>query len=76
MAEEKVTYDYSKLKGLIREHCGNQKTFADAIGIGITTLHSRLNNDTYFDQEEIRKANAVFGIDDPMMSDQIFFTRA
>ena len=64
MARKKVIYEYNKLKGLIREHCGNQKTFADAIGISATTLQSRLNSDTYFNQEEIRKAIALFGVTD------------
>ena len=72
----KVIYDYSKLRGLIREHFGTNANFATALGIGLTTLHSRLNSETYFNQEEIRRANRLFGITDPLESDKIFFTHS
>lgn len=71
-----IVYDYSKLRGLIREHFGTNAKFAAALGIGLTTLHSRLNGETYFNQEEIRRANSFFGVTDPVESDRIFFTHS
>ncbi len=71
-----IVYDYSKLRGLIRERFGTQAKFAEALGISHTTLQTRLRNETYFNQEEIRRANQLFGIDDPLESDKIFFTHS
>jgi hypothetical protein len=70
-----TVYNYRKLRGMIREYCGTLKAYADSIGIGTTALHSRLNSDVPFTQEEIRKTNELFGITDPHLTDQIFFTK-
>ena len=40
-----MSWDYSKLRGKIREVCGTQDAFADRIGIGRVSLSQRLNND-------------------------------
>lgn len=70
-----MSYNYQKLRGLIKEHFDTNEKFAKALGISLTTLQSRLNNTTYFDQEEIRRANELFGVTNPEESDRIFFTR-
>ncbi|MGB4610948.1 MAG: DUF739 family protein [Saccharofermentanales bacterium] len=67
-------YDYSKLRGLIKEFCGTQKNYANALGISLTTLNTRLNNETPFTQDEIRKSRDIFNIDDAELSDAVFFT--
>ena len=46
-------YNYQKLRGLITEYFGTLGKFANAINMGTTTLNSRLNGTTYFDQVEI-----------------------
>lgn len=51
-------YDYSKLRGRIKEKFGTQDAFADAIGIGRVSLSKRLNNQLEFSQEEMKKAAA------------------
>lgn len=50
-----VQFDYSKLRGKIREF-GTQEMFANAVGISTVTLSERLNNKSQFTQNEISKA--------------------
>lgn len=66
-------FDYSKLRGKIKEKCGTLEVFADAIGISPTSLNKRLKNEIPFSQNEIYKASQLFGTD-PEENDQIFFT--
>ena len=46
-------YNYRKLRGLIVEKYITLSNFANALGIGTTTLNSRLHGKTYFNQIEI-----------------------
>ena len=57
-----IKYKYAKLKGLIKEHLGTQEAYANAIGISLTTLHSRFNGETYFNQTEMEKTVKIFGL--------------
>lgn len=50
-----IQYDYSKLKGRIKEVCGTQDALASRIGLGRVTLSQRLNNLSNFSQSEIAK---------------------
>lgn len=59
-----MAFDYSKLKGKIREVCGTQEEFAQKIGIGRVSLSQRLNNYLDFSQNEIKKACEVLGLND------------
>ena len=59
----RLKFDYSKLLGRIKEKGFTQETFAEAIGIGISTLSLKLSNKAYFKQNEIDKACDVLGID-------------
>ena len=52
-------FDYSKLRGRIREICGTQDAFADAIGLGRVSVSQRLNNQLEFSQKEMIKAADV-----------------
>lgn len=54
-------FDYSKLRGKIREY-GTQEAFADAIGISTVTLSEKLNNKSQFTQKEINKSVEVLQI--------------
>ena len=51
-----MEFDYSKLRGRIREICGTQETFADMMGISKPTMSLKLNNKSEFTQPEIIKA--------------------
>ena len=67
-------YNYNKLKGLIKEYFDTQEAFAKAIGIGVTTLQSRLNGTTFFNQREIEKSKDIFSLDSKSV-DEVFFTQ-
>ena len=47
---------YSKLRGKIREVYGNNKNFADALGMDLSSLSAKLNNKSPWKREEIEKA--------------------
>lgn len=55
-------FDYSKLRGKIKEVYGTQDNFAMKIGIGRVSLSQRLNNLLDFSQEEIIKSCEILGI--------------
>ncbi|MGI5949847.1 DUF739 family protein [Peptoniphilus sp.] len=65
-------FNYNKLRGKIREKFGTQEHFANALGIGTTTLNSRLKSETYFNQMEILKAGELLGLTREEI-DEIFF---
>ncbi len=46
-------FDYSKLRGKIKEIYGTQDAFAEDLGLGRVTLSQRLNNLSDFSQSEI-----------------------
>lgn len=60
--EKKLSFDYSKLKGRIKEKCGLQKVFAEKLGITEATMTSKLNGDSSFTQSEIFKACEILEI--------------
>lgn len=55
-------FDYSKLRGKIREF-GTQEAFANAIGISTVTLSEKLNNKSQFTQNEINKTVDILKIE-------------
>ncbi len=60
---EKPIFDYSKLRGRIREKCGTQKRFAAAMGMSPATVSLKLANKRYFNQSEIVRAVDVLDIE-------------
>ncbi len=58
----KIVYDYSKLRGRIKEIFGKQETFAPLIGINRASLSSKLNNKSSFSQNEISKSIELLNI--------------
>jgi DNA-binding XRE family transcriptional regulator len=64
-------YDYSKLKGKIRELGITQNEYAKAIGITEQTLNLRLKNKRPFKQDEIEKTMLLFN--EPLKNVQIYF---
>ena len=48
-----MAFDYSKLRGKIREVFGTQDRFAKALGMSGATLSLKLNNISEFTQQEM-----------------------
>lgn len=69
-------FDYSYLRGFIREHFGSNSEFAQFLGIGTTALYDRLANKTPFTQKEIDKvARTATGKElSPNEINMLFFT--
>lgn len=55
-------FDYSKLKGRIKEKYDTQDRFAKSLGIGRVSLSQRLNNNLDFSQKEILRASELLEI--------------
>lgn len=51
-----VTFDYSKLRGKIKEMFGTQSAFAEAMSMSPVSLSEKLNNKVQFSQKEIDRA--------------------
>jgi len=51
-----VTFDYSKLRGKIKEVFGTQAAFAAEVPMSTVSLSEKLNNKVQFSQKEIDKA--------------------
>lgn len=66
-----MDFDYSKLKGKIRELEMTLNDFAKHIGITEQTLNMRLKNKRPFTQPEIAKAMKLF--DEPIENVKIYF---
>ena len=58
-----MQYDYSKLKGRIKEKCGNQNQFQEKMGLSHTSINKKLNNKVQFTQEDIEKAIEILELD-------------
>lgn len=54
-----MAFDYSKLRGKIREVYKTQEAFANAMGCSTATISSKLNCNVDFTQDEIAKAVAA-----------------
>lgn len=66
-------YDYSKLKGKLREKGLTYKTFGEKIGISETSVSERMNNNAQFTQEEMEKTMMI--LTEPLSRvDEYFFT--
>lgn len=59
-----MRYNYSKLKGRIKEKYNTQAEFAKALGISATALSQKLNNSKKFTQTEITKAGQLLDVND------------
>lgn len=66
-----MKWDYSKLRGKIKEVCGTQDVFAEKLGIGRVSLSQRLNNMLEFTQQEMYKACEILGI--PLADITLYF---
>jgi hypothetical protein len=59
----KLKYDYSKLKGKIKEKFGTQEDFAKALSISNTSLSYKITSKRQWTQNEIKKACELLGIE-------------
>ena len=52
---EKIRYDYSKLRGRIKEYFDTQENFADSLDLSATAINNKLNEkrSENFTQDEI-----------------------
>lgn len=55
-------FNYSKLKGRIREIFNTQSAFAEVMGMSTTSLSAKLNNKIEFSQKEMDKASDLLKI--------------
>lgn len=69
-----MPFDYSKLRGRIKEVCGTQDEFARRIGIGRVSLSKRLNNQIEFSQKEMMDSCKTLRIDKEDIP-EYFFTK-
>ncbi len=65
-------FDYSKLKGKIREKYKVQENFAKVLGIANNTLSTKLNNASDFSQSQIYKAVEALDIQKSDICDYFF----
>jgi len=57
-----MAFNYSKLRGRIREKFGAEGRFADAMGMSKQTLSAKLNNRIQFTADEIRSGVSLLEI--------------
>lgn len=57
-----MAFDYSKLRGKIREVFSTQEAFASAMSMSTTSLSAKLNNKVEWSQKEISKAAEILNI--------------
>lgn len=57
-----MKFDYSKLKGKIKEIFDVQSNYAKALNLSETSVTNKLNNITYFTQSEISKSIDLLNI--------------
>lgn len=69
-----MAFDYSKLRGKIREKFKTQARFANSMGFSGGTLSTKLNNAAEFTQHEIKRACLLLSIGQAEIS-LYFFTR-
>jgi hypothetical protein len=62
MKKQKLTYDYSKLKGRIKEIYNTQEAFALAVGLSDRSLSLKLSSARGWKQDQIMKAINVLGL--------------
>jgi transcriptional regulator with XRE-family HTH domain len=58
-----LVFKYDKLKGRIREKLGTSEKLAQELGITSGALSAKLNNKSYFSQEQIAKSVSILSID-------------
>lgn len=63
LKDEDIIFDFSKLRGRIKEIYGTQTSFAVAMLMNEATLSNKLNNNVEFSPKEIYRASILLCID-------------
>lgn len=71
---EHMSFDYSKLRGKIREKCKTESVFSELLGISRVSLSHRLSGKLDFSQTEIQRCCEILGIDKTEIN-KYFFTK-
>ena len=61
--DKEIVFDFSKLRGKIKEIYGTQSSFAIAMLMNEATLSNKLNNNVEFSPKEIYRACMLLSID-------------
>lgn len=72
MANNNITYDYSKLKGLIVEKFRTRANFAEAVGLSKESVSAKLNNKQEWKQSQIKRSCDLLSIADENVADYFF----
>ena len=72
MAGNNITYDYSKLQGLIVEKFRTQANFAKAVELSAESISAKLNNKQEWKQSQIAKSCDVLAISEEKIADYFF----
>ena len=67
-----MEYDYTKLRGRIREKLWSESMFAEAIGRSRSFVSMAFNGKAYFEQEDIVKAVDALGIQPKEIGEYFF----
>ena len=70
-----MSWDYSKLRGRIKEKFNTLDSFAEALGMSRTSLSQRLNNQLEFSQNEIAKAMVLLDEDEVNIVDFFYIPK-
>ena len=73
MNDEDIVFDFSKLRGRIKEIFGTQTAFSGEMAMNEATLSNKLNNNVEFSPKEIVKACELLKLD-LMKVNEYFFT--
>lgn len=57
-----IIFDYSKLRGKIKECLGSEKVFAERMSMSQQALSARLNNKTEFADNEIYRGKQILSL--------------
>ncbi|MCI8621493.1 MAG: DUF739 family protein [Clostridia bacterium] len=75
MQKEDIIFDFSKLRGRIKEIYGTQSAFAIAMLMNEATLSNKLNGNVEFSSKEIVRACLLLCIDIDKELKPYFFTQ-
>ena len=67
-----VAFDYSKLRGRIREKYQTEKRFAASMGMSRTSLSQKLNNGLDFTQNQLVRAAKLLDISSSAFGEYFF----
>lgn len=67
-----MSFDYSRLRGKIKQKCRSQAVFAYKMGLTEKTISAKLNGDREWKQGEIIEACRILGVPTSKIKDYFF----